>query len=172
VRAISSLIPLVSSAALWLSWSLVVGSLLNRLPLAWLQRPTPTGEAQMVGLRVALRRQERCWRIRHWKRWMPDAGNALPGGIRKASLARRDPAALQRLMAETRRAELVHWLLWPAWLFTLLWLPLAGVVLNLLFATAFNLPCLVLQRYNRLRLQRLLGCKPGAINAPANLPEA
>jgi glycosyl-4,4'-diaponeurosporenoate acyltransferase len=28
--------------------------------------------------------------------------------------------------------------------------------LNLLFASLFNLPCLLLQRYNRLRLQRLL----------------
>jgi glycosyl-4,4'-diaponeurosporenoate acyltransferase len=30
------------------------------------------------------------------------------------------------------------------------------VVANLLFATAFNLPCLWLQRYNRLRLLALL----------------
>jgi glycosyl-4,4'-diaponeurosporenoate acyltransferase len=30
------------------------------------------------------------------------------------------------------------------------------VLLNLLFASLFNLPCLLLQRYNRLRLQRLL----------------
>jgi glycosyl-4,4'-diaponeurosporenoate acyltransferase len=39
---------------------------------------------------------------------------------------------------------------------TVLWLPPLGVALNLLFATAFNLPCLLLQRYNRRRLQRLL----------------
>ena len=36
-------------------------------------------------------------------------------------------------------------------------LPPAGVLINLAFATAFNLPCLWVQRYNRLRLQRLLG---------------
>ena len=78
------------------------------------------------------------------------------GGIRKASLARREPQALRRLIAETRRAELVHWALWPAWLGTALWLPPTGVLLNLLFASLFNLPCLLLQRYNRLRLQRLL----------------
>jgi glycosyl-4,4'-diaponeurosporenoate acyltransferase len=30
------------------------------------------------------------------------------------------------------------------------------VLLNLLFATAFNLPCLLLQRFNRLRITALL----------------
>jgi glycosyl-4,4'-diaponeurosporenoate acyltransferase len=30
------------------------------------------------------------------------------------------------------------------------------VLVNLVFATAFNLPCLWVQRYNRLRLQELV----------------
>ena len=50
----------------------------------------------------------------------------------------------------------MHWALWPAWLGTALWLPPSGVLLNLVFASLFNLPCLLLQRYNRLRLQRML----------------
>ncbi len=74
--------------------------------------------------------------------------------------------ALQRLVEETRRAELVHLALWPFWICTALWLPPAGVLLNLLFATLFNLPCLWLQRYNRLRLEplleRLRRCRPPA----------
>jgi glycosyl-4,4'-diaponeurosporenoate acyltransferase len=113
---------------------------------------------------------QRCLQIRRWKRWIPDAGNALPGGITKASLARRDHQALLRLVAETRRAELVHWALWPLWLLTVLWLPAPGVVLNLLFATVFNLPCLLLQRYNRLRLQQLLVCRATALSALASRP--
>jgi glycosyl-4,4'-diaponeurosporenoate acyltransferase len=113
---------------------------------------------------------QRCLKIRQWKHWMPDAGNALPGGITKASLARRDQPALLRLMAETRRAELVHWALWLLWLLTLLWLPGPGVVLNAVFATLFNLPCLLLQRYNRLRLQLLLARRTPALRAPASRP--
>lgn len=144
----------LATAGLWLGWSLLVGSLANRLPLAWLCAPEDgAGSSQRP---PAARRDGRWLAIRRWKRWIPDAGDALPGGIRKASLARRDPAALQRLIGETRRAELVHWVLWPAWLVTALWLPPAGVALNGLFATLFNLPCLLLQRYNRRRLQRLL----------------
>lgn len=137
----------LSSVAFWLLASLLVGLLANRLPERWLQagpvpRPAPRLAAP-AGIRL-------------WKRWIPDAGPALPGGIAKASLVRRDPATLRRLLIETRRAELVHWALWAAGLGTALWLPPAGVLVNLLFATTFNLPCLLLQRFTRRRVQRLL----------------
>jgi glycosyl-4,4'-diaponeurosporenoate acyltransferase len=44
------------------------------------------------------------------------------------------------------------------------------VVINLVFATLFNLPCLLLQRYNRLRVRQLLrgrGWGPASLRAPA-----
>jgi len=90
------------------------------------------------------------------KRLLPDAGPALPGGVAKGGLVRRDRRALEQLVAETRRAELVHWCLWPFGIVTALWPPPAGGLLNLLFASLFNLPCLAVQRYNRLRLQTTL----------------
>ena len=155
-----------SCAGLWVAGSLLVGALANRLPLAWLL--AISSPPRQEGSRRRLQAYERQGRIRRWKAWIPDAGAALPGGIRKGSLVRRDAEALRRLLAETRRAEWVHWALWPLWSLTLLWLPPAGVVLNLLFATLFNLPCVLLQRYNRLRLQRALG----RLKAPPNPPAA
>lgn len=154
-------LPVLSSAIGWLAWCLLIGALANRLPTAWLGREgwltrrRPWGESP--------RAYERRLGIRTWKRWLPDAGNALPGGVAKAVFARRDRAALERLVAETRRAELVHLALWPFWLVTGLWLTPAGVLLNLLFASLFNIPCIWLQRYNRLRLLRML-----ALIAPAS----
>lgn len=142
------------TAGFWLGWSLLVGSVANRLPPAWLCDPGDTTASG--GRPPSPQDYERRLAIRRWKPWIPDAGDALPGGVRKAGLARRDPAALQRLIIETRRAELVHWALWPAWLLTALWLPPAGVAFNLLFATVFNLPCVLLQRYNRGRLHRVV----------------
>lgn len=144
----------------WLGWSLLVGALANRLPPAWLARdswltrPRPWPESPAA--------YERRLAIRRWKGWLPDAGNALPGGVRKAALVRVEPLLLQQLCVETRRAELVHLALWPFWIVTALWLPPAGVWINLLFATLFNLPCLWVQRYNRLRLQALLARLPSA----------
>ncbi|MEY4298141.1 MAG: hypothetical protein RLZZ423_1320 [Cyanobacteriota bacterium] len=160
----ASLVPLLASAGLWFGWSLLVGGLANAIPLAWLLPAAAAPGA--VPARPAANR----WQRRRWTRWIPDAGPALPGGIRKASLARRDPQALRRLIAETRRAELVHWALWPAWLLTALWLPPPGVLINLLFATAFNLPCLLLQRLNRGRLRWLLWRLQSGLSAPASHP--
>lgn len=144
---------LVSSALGWLVCSLLVGALANRLPAAWLarnhwlwRRPWPESR-QGYEQRLA---------IRHWKPWLPDAGQALPSGVAKASLVGRQRSNLERLLLETKRAELVHLVLWWFWLVTALWLPPAGVLVNLAFATGFNLPCLWVQRYNRLRLQTLL----------------
>ncbi len=136
----------------------MVGALANQLPQPWLSSSPPRPGRRSGALPLAV--YERWLGIRTWKRWIPDAGDALPGGIRKASLARRDPRALERLIVETRRAELVHWAIWPAWLATALWLPPRGVLLNLVFATLFNLPCLLLQRYTRQRLQRCLQRMP------------
>jgi glycosyl-4,4'-diaponeurosporenoate acyltransferase len=147
--------PLISSAAFWLGSALLVGLLANQVPPWWL------GSVDQRSSRLPPRQPARMGvsgapGIRIWKRWIPDAGGALPGGVSKASLVRRDPAALRRLMVETRRAELVHWLLWPAGLLTALWLPPAAVLVNAVFATCFNLPCVLLQRYNRARLRRCL----------------
>jgi len=138
----------------WLGWSLLVGSLANRLPDTWLDHDSWLTRPRAWGEQAAT--YEDRLAIRRWKRWLPDAGNALPGGVRKAALVRPERTTLQRLCVETRRAELVHLALWPFWLITALWLPPVGVLVNLLFASAFNLPCLWVQRYNRLRLQALL----------------
>ncbi|MFN9623525.1 MAG: hypothetical protein ACK587_11970 [Cyanobacteriota bacterium] len=140
---------LLSSAALWLVAALLVGQLANLVPPRWLatgkRRPPPRGSPRAAPPGIRL-----------WKRWIPDAGGALPGGVPKASLVRRDPVALRRLVVETRRAELVHWLLWPAGLLSALWLPPEGVAVNLVFGTLFNLPCVLVQRHNRRRLRRCL----------------
>lgn len=148
----------VSSVLFWLLASLLVGLLANAVPPRWLQGAGPEG-AQPAGRRSGSLGPppKRPLGIRVWKPWIPDAGGALPGGVRKASLVRRDAQSLQRLVLETRRAELVHWLLLPCGLLTALWLPPAGVLVNMLFGLAFNLPCLLLQRYNRARLWRCLG---------------
>jgi glycosyl-4,4'-diaponeurosporenoate acyltransferase len=160
-------LPLFTSAAFWLLLSLLLGLLVNRLPEAWLADPGPgaspaqpsAGDPPAPAVRSHPRAPVRVAAppgIRRWKRWIPDAGAALPGGVAKASLVRRDPQALARLLAETRRAELVHWLLWSAAPLTFLWLPpLAGVV-NLVVASCCNAPCVVLQRHNRQRLRACL----------------
>ncbi|HET6952094.1 MAG TPA: hypothetical protein VFI47_17060 [Acidimicrobiales bacterium] len=63
---------------------------------------------------------------------------------------------LESFAAETRRAELVHWAIPLVVPVFALWNPpwLAGVMAA--YALVANLPCLIVQRYNRGRLERIL----------------
>lgn len=161
-QAVSDALAVLACALGWLLWSLLIGWLAHRLPPqaldndTWLTGPRPWPESRSgFEKRLAIRR---------WKSLLPDAGTAFPGGVAKNSLVGRDRATLQRLLAETRRAELVHLALWHFWIVTALWLPPAGVLINLVFATLFNVPCLWLQRYTHLRVEhalQALNSRPG-----------
>jgi glycosyl-4,4'-diaponeurosporenoate acyltransferase len=106
---------------------------------------------------------ERFLRIRLWKDKLPDGASWFAGGLPKASLRSRAPEYLRSFTRETWRGELVHWLA----MFTLplfcVWNPWWAVLVNGLYAVTANLPCVLVQRYNRLRICRSLR-RRGAIS--------
>ena len=110
----------------------------------------------------------RLFRVERWKRLLPDGAALFKRGFRKKRLASRAPAYLERFRLETCRSELSHLLVILA--APLFWLwnppPIGWVMIS--YALAVNLPCIVAQRYNRSRLNRVLG--PPA--APSALDEA
>jgi glycosyl-4,4'-diaponeurosporenoate acyltransferase len=99
---------------------------------------------------------KRVLRIERWKRFLPDGARAFSGGFPKGHLRSTAPEYLAVFIAETRRAELVHWLAMGALPVFALWSDWQPLLLMALYALASNVPCLVTQRYNRFRLQRLL----------------
>lgn len=130
------------------------GYLVHRLPASvfagdrWVFRARPVE----AGGRV----YERVLRIRRWKRWLPEAGGFFRGGFDKRRLRGRAESEVAVYVRETRRAELGHWLaVVPAPLFFLFNPWYAGLVVQL-YAVAVNGPCIAAQRYNRIRLERLL----------------
>lgn len=137
----------------WAAIQAGCGYAVNQIPLRalcserWLWRERPSEEG------FYLRRL----RIRRWKHLLPDAGLVFGGGFARRHLAAASPGYLGRFVAETRRAELNHWLaLVPAPVFVA-WNPPAAMPILLAYAAAANLPCIAVQRYNRLRLVRVLG---------------
>lgn len=94
--------------------------------------------------------------VRRWKGRLPEAGDWFPGGFSKARLARRDPAYLARFVTETRRAELGHWLAVAAAPAVMAWNPPAARAVMAAYAVAANGPCIATQRFNRIRLARVL----------------
>lgn len=99
---------------------------------------------------------ERRLRIRRWKDRLPEAGAFFAGGVSKRHLSGRSVERLRLFVVETRRAELTHWgtaSLAPAFA---LWNPPWATAIMCAYAAAANLPCIAVQRYNRLRLYRVL----------------
>jgi hypothetical protein len=99
---------------------------------------------------------DRVFRVTRWKRALPDGAAWFKRGFRKKSFLSHDRAYLWRFLIETCRGELVHWVVMLCWPLFLLWNPPHVGALMLIYALLANLPFIVVQRYNRFRLQRML----------------
>jgi glycosyl-4,4'-diaponeurosporenoate acyltransferase len=99
---------------------------------------------------------EKIFAIKSWKDRLPDAASWFRGGFPKANLRTATPDFLARFLCETWRGELVHWLALLAVPLFYVWNPWWAVLVNAAYAVAANLPCILVQRYNRARFQRLL----------------
>lgn len=94
--------------------------------------------------------------VKAWKDYLPDAGPWFKEGFRKGSLSSRSPDYFRRFVLETCRGELAHWLVIPAAPLFFLWnRPWVGALM-VAYAVVGNVPCIIVQRYNRIRLTRLL----------------
>ena len=100
---------------------------------------------------------ERHLRIKRWKDRLPEAGALFRGGFSKRAITGADATHLERFVVETRRAEHVHWWILASAPLFLLWNPWWLGLCMLAYAVATNVPCIAVQRYNRLRLRRALG---------------
>ncbi|WGL52609.1 hypothetical protein P5P86_02010 [Nocardioides sp. BP30] len=92
--------------------------------------------------------------IHRWKDRLPEAGG-LFGGVSKRHLPTYDVEGLALFARETRRAELAHlWAMACGPLFVL-WNPPLASALLIAYGVLVNLPFIVIQRYNRARIQAL-----------------
>lgn len=94
--------------------------------------------------------------IRQWHNKVPDMSKILPKIMPAKNLSGDYQSRLPRMLQETCIAELIHTLLCVTGLYCLKLYPgIGGVIILILYITLFNLPFIVIQRYNRPRLQRL-----------------
>jgi glycosyl-4,4'-diaponeurosporenoate acyltransferase len=135
----------------------VSGWAVSRIPLrrlqhdTWLTRPRRFEDGG--------RFYERRLRIRRWKDRLPDAGGVFRGGVSKRHLGGVSDAALERFAAETRRAELVHWVNAVAGALFLVWCPWALGMAMVAFGLVAHLPFVAIQRSNRARVGRVLAAR-------------
>ena len=104
--------------------------------------------------------EEKLWkllRIRKWQSKVPDMSRIFPKLMPAKALTQQTARDLPLMIQETCVAELTHGLLCIVGLSLLrLWPGTGGVILTAVYILLGNLPFLLIQRYNRPRLQRLL----------------
>ena len=131
--------------------SVAIGLTAPRWPARWLRRDAGPLQLNRFDTRAGYERLGIAW----WKRHYPEGGS-WGGGRSKSRLPDlSDPAAVDRYIVETRRAEWVHWLscltplaivpFSPAWLFgglAVITLGVNGIPIGIV-------------RYNRVRLYQV-----------------
>ncbi len=99
---------------------------------------------------------EKLFFVKRWKDKLPDGTKILKEGFSKNKVDTKSLNYFQKFLLEVNRAELSHWLqMLPAPLFFLFNLPIIGYLM-ILYAVLFNLPFIIIQRYNRPKLQRII----------------
>lgn len=99
---------------------------------------------------------QRLFRVKKWKGYIPDGTLFISNGYNKSQLHGADVSSLYDFLLESRRAECVHWLTILPGFFFFLWNPVWAAWLNIAYAVLFNVPLIIVQRFNRPRLERLI----------------
>jgi len=145
---------LVANVGFWPTWTFACGYVVHRLAddrFASDDVVTTPWAFEDDG-----RWYEETLHIKRWKERLPEAGGLFRGGFAKRDVAGGQPEVLRRFVTETRRAELAHWAVTSGVVIPMLWNPWWAAPVHVAVAAGSNLPCIAVQRYNRLRLRRVL----------------
>ena len=100
---------------------------------------------------------DKLFKLKQWKNRLPDGAVIFKSGFEKKHLKEKSEEYYSNFIRETCRAEITHWIvflfgftffIWNIW-----WV---GIVM-IVYASAVNIPCIITQRYNRIRLKRIVG---------------
>jgi glycosyl-4,4'-diaponeurosporenoate acyltransferase len=139
--------------AVWLIIHVGVSYLMTHIPLnsfdarSWLYKQRKWEKDGKIYVRI--------FRLRKWKKRLPDGAALFRKGFKKKELKGVGNEYLDNFIKETCRAELTHWIMVvisPLFFMWNLWY--VGIVM-IVYAILVNLPCIMTQRYNRIRLKRV-----------------
>lgn len=137
----------------WTFFHLAISVICLRLPLTWFLEDRfwfRTFSFEQSG-----KLWQRLFRVKTWKGLILDGTIFLKKGYSKKGLHGTKAGDLMVFAAETKRAELTHLLsILPAPLF-FIWNPAWAGWVMILYAIVFNLPIIVVQRYNRGRISAI-----------------
>ena len=94
--------------------------------------------------------------VHKWKKFSPDGGAYFKEGFSKRHLKEKNLSYYEKFLIETRRAELTHYLqMLPAPIF-FLFNPVWVGWFMIAYAILFNIPFILIQKYNQPRIKKLM----------------
>jgi glycosyl-4,4'-diaponeurosporenoate acyltransferase len=148
-----------------MKWSVFVANILGwpiiQLGIAWcMTRVSPyrfakNGRIWRVAAEEALFYRGRL-RICRWKSMLPDGAEWVGGKFPRKKLRGHDANYLSLFIVETKRGELAHWIMFACFPLFYPWNPLWVWPIMAFYAFVSNVPCIIVQRYNRMIAYRLL----------------
>lgn len=94
--------------------------------------------------------------VKKWKTKLPDISDFMKWRFNKKHLAESNKDYLSVFLMESCKSEFTHWMIILSTLFFVIWSDVTTMIIMFLLACALNLPYIIIQRYNRPRLVRLL----------------
>lgn len=98
---------------------------------------------------------DKCFNLKKWKKRLPDGAAWFNGGFPKGKLLSKDPAYLNDFIKETCRGEAAHLATMLVTPLFFIWNPPWADLVMLGYGILANLPCIMVQRYNRIFLTKL-----------------
>ena len=147
------LLVIAANALGWPVIQLSLSALFLRLPDAWF-----TDESWLTRERrfeYDGQFYRRSLMMQRWKGLLPDGASWL-GGRPKSNVASRTVSELTTFAIETRRAEIAHWCMLVCTPVFYVWNPGWACVVMTVYGLAANLPCILVQRANRIKVARIL----------------
>jgi glycosyl-4,4'-diaponeurosporenoate acyltransferase len=148
-----------------MTWAVILANVcgwpLIQLSIAWgITRLSPRHFMRSSPIDRVTRNEAEFYRrhlhVRRWKIMLPDGAGWIGGKFPRKRLEGRDEDYLSRFVAETRRGELAHWIMMACCPIFFFWNPPWVWPVMVSYAIAANIPCIVVQRYNRAVVFRLL----------------
>lgn len=94
--------------------------------------------------------------VKSWKSKLPDISDFMKWRFNKKHLSESSSNYLSVFLTESCKSEFTHWMIILSTLLFSLWNDWATTLLMFIIATLLNLPYIIIQRYNRPRLIKLL----------------
>lgn len=99
---------------------------------------------------------EQLFRVKKWKSKLPDISDFMKWRFNKKHLAESSTDYLSVFLTESCKSEFTHWMIIASTVLFNLWNNFSAVLLMFIIACILNLPYIIIQRYNRPRLIRLM----------------